>query len=154
MKNIFLFAISVAFLFLAVGCSNVEKVPPEGIPDSVVEEQISAQSIPTLITLSVTDLNAVFDTLDLTNATLACHSAQREAYPANAAICCENYIEKLKSFTWQEHVLVSEWEDTEDYFYIYSEEHTWSDGHTSLVRYNIYLFDTQTQVLYYFHHNI
>lgn len=44
--------------------------------------------------------------------------------------------------------------DAEDYFYIDSEEHTWSDGHTSLVKYNIYLFDTQTQVLYYFHNNI
>ncbi len=44
--------------------------------------------------------------------------------------------------------------DTEDFFYIDSEEHTWSDGHTSLVNYNIYLFDTQTQVLYYFHNNI
>jgi len=44
--------------------------------------------------------------------------------------------------------------DTEDYFYIDSERHIWSDGHTSLVRYSIYLFDTQTQVLYYFHNNI
>ena len=44
--------------------------------------------------------------------------------------------------------------DTEDYIYIDSEEHTWSDGHTSLVKYNIYFFDTQTQVLYYFHNNI
>ena len=44
--------------------------------------------------------------------------------------------------------------DTEDYFYIDSEEHTWEDGITAFVRYNIYLFDTQTQVLYYFHNNI
>ena len=44
--------------------------------------------------------------------------------------------------------------DTEDYLYIDSEEHTWDDGSTSLVRYNVYLFDTQTQVLYYFHNNI
>ena len=44
--------------------------------------------------------------------------------------------------------------DTGDYFYIDSEEHTWSSGYTSLVSYNIYLFDTQTQVLYYFHNNI
>ena len=44
--------------------------------------------------------------------------------------------------------------DTEDYFYIDSEEHTWSNGHNALVRYDIYLFDTQTQVLYYFHNNI
>ena len=44
--------------------------------------------------------------------------------------------------------------DMEDYFCLDSEEHTWSDGHTSLVRYNIYFFDTQTQVLYFFHNNI
>lgn len=44
--------------------------------------------------------------------------------------------------------------DLEDYFYIDSEEHTWSDGHTSLVNYNIYFFDAQTQILYYFHNNI
>lgn len=44
--------------------------------------------------------------------------------------------------------------DIEDYFYIYSKEYTWSDGLTSLINYNIYLFDTQTQVLYYFHNNI
>ena len=44
--------------------------------------------------------------------------------------------------------------DTEDYLYIDSEEHTWNNGSTALVRYNVYLFDTQTQVLYYFHNNI
>ena len=44
--------------------------------------------------------------------------------------------------------------DTEDYFHIDSEEHTWSDGDTSLVRYDIYFFDVQTHVLYYFHNNI
>ena len=44
--------------------------------------------------------------------------------------------------------------DTEDFIYIDSEEHTWSDGHTSLISYNIYFFDAQTQVLYYFHNNI
>ena len=44
--------------------------------------------------------------------------------------------------------------DTEDYFYLDSEEHSWSDGHTSLVKYDLYFFDSQTQVLYYFHNNI
>ena len=44
--------------------------------------------------------------------------------------------------------------DTEDHFYIDSETHTWSDGDTSLVRYDIYFFDSQTQVLYYFHNNM
>ena len=44
--------------------------------------------------------------------------------------------------------------DTEDYFYIDSEEHTWEDGYTALVNYDVYIFDTQTQILYFFHNNI
>ena len=44
--------------------------------------------------------------------------------------------------------------DGEDYIYIDSQEHTWSDGHTSLTDYDVFFFDTQTQVLYYFHNNI
>jgi hypothetical protein len=71
----------------------------------------------------------------------------------------ERWIETIKDNEPSSEVVVNydfdrEIIDTEDYFYIDSEEHTWSDGHTSLVRYNIYLFDSQTQVLYYFHNNI
>ena len=44
--------------------------------------------------------------------------------------------------------------DCEDYLYIDSEKHTWNDGHTSLVNYDVYFFDTQTNTLYYFHNNI
>ena len=44
--------------------------------------------------------------------------------------------------------------DCEDYLYIESEKHTWDDGYTSLVNYDIYFFDTQTNTLYYFHNNI
>ena len=71
----------------------------------------------------------------------------------------EGWIEIIKDAEPSSEVVVNydfdrEIIDTEDYFYIDSEEHTRSDGHTPLVRYNIYLFDTQTQVLYYFHNNI
>ena len=44
--------------------------------------------------------------------------------------------------------------DRGDYLYIESESRTWSDGHTSLVNYNIHFFDTQTNTLFYFHNNI
>ena len=44
--------------------------------------------------------------------------------------------------------------ETGDYIYIDSEESTWEDGHTTLVNYDIYFFDIQSQVLYYFHNNI
>ena len=71
----------------------------------------------------------------------------------------EGWIETIKNSEPASEVVVNydfdrEIIDTEDYFYIDSEKHTWSDGHTSLVMYNIYLFDSQTQVLYYFHNNI
>ena len=71
----------------------------------------------------------------------------------------EGWIETIKDSEPSSEVVVNydfdrEIIDTEDYFYIDSEEHTWSDGHTAIVRYNIYLFDTQTQVLYFFHNNI
>ena len=71
----------------------------------------------------------------------------------------EGWIETIKDSESSNEVVVNydfdrEIIDTEDDFYIDSEEHTWSDGHATLVRYNIYLFDTQTQVLYYFHNNI
>ena len=48
--------------------------------------------------------------------------------------------------------------DNEDYFYIDSETFTtaWDDGTTTttLSNYDVYFFDTQTQILYYFHNNI
>ncbi len=48
--------------------------------------------------------------------------------------------------------------DNEDYFYIDSEKSTttWDDGTktTSLVYYDIYFFDKQTNILYYFHNDI
>ena len=71
----------------------------------------------------------------------------------------EGWIETIKDSEPSSEVVLNydfdrEIIDTEDYFYIDSEEQTWSNGHTSLVKYNIYLFDTQTQVLYYFHNNI
>ena len=44
--------------------------------------------------------------------------------------------------------------DCEDYLYIESEKHTWNDGYTSLINYDVYFFDTQTNTLYYFHNNI
>ena len=69
----------------------------------------------------------------------------------------EGWIETIKSSDASNEVVVNydfdrKIIDTEDYFFIESEERT-LDGHTSLVKYNIYLFDTQTQILYYFHNN-
>jgi hypothetical protein len=71
----------------------------------------------------------------------------------------EGWIETIQNSDALNEVVVNydfnrEIIDAKDYFYIESKEHTWPDGHTSLVSYNVYFFDTQTQVLYYFHNNI
>ncbi|MBO5402599.1 MAG: hypothetical protein J6A85_05460 [Clostridia bacterium] len=44
--------------------------------------------------------------------------------------------------------------DSADYFYVDSEKSTNSDGSASFLKYNLYIFDTQTNTLYYFHNNI
>lgn len=44
--------------------------------------------------------------------------------------------------------------DPEDYFYIESKTMTGTDGRTILVDYDIYIFDTQSLVLYVLHSNI
>lgn len=117
MKKMFLFVVSVALLLSTVGCSDAEETPSEVIPDSVVEEgQTSNESVPEPITLNVTDLISVFDTLDLTEANLTYHSETEITYPASAAIRAKGYIEKLNSFVWEEYVPSAEWDRKDDYF--------------------------------------
>lgn len=41
-----------------------------------------------------------------------------------------------------------------DYAHIVFEEHTWPSGDTGIAKYDIYIFDVQTNTLYYFHNNI
>lgn len=71
----------------------------------------------------------------------------------------ENWIEVFRS-TDASRKIVQNYDfdrqiiDTEDYIYLVSETHTWGDGHTSLISYDLYFFDSQTLVLYYFHNNI
>lgn len=71
----------------------------------------------------------------------------------------ENWLETIKKSNAVSEVVVNyDFDrsiiDKEDYIYIESEGHTWSDGHTSFTKYNVYFFDSQTQTLYYFHNNI
>ena len=85
----------VLLLFVMAGCSN---------PTDPVE-------------LSVSDLNDILDTLDLTAASLTYHNDTEEMYPASAAIHAESYIEKLKNFTWKEYTPASELNENDAYFY-------------------------------------
>lgn len=71
----------------------------------------------------------------------------------------EEWIQTFKNTDASREIVVNydfnrEIIDTEDYIYIDSEKTTWSTGHTSLVKYDVYFFDTQSSVLYYFHNNI
>ena len=44
--------------------------------------------------------------------------------------------------------------DNGDYLYVDCEKHTWEDGDETFTKYDVYFFDFQTNVLYYFHNNI
>lgn len=117
MKKMFLFVISTALLLSAFGCSKVEETPSEVTPDSVIEdEQTSTESTPP-VKLTASDLNDILDALDLTDASLTYHNDTEETYSASAAIRSESYIEKLKSFMWEEYTPPAEWDGTDDYFY-------------------------------------
>lgn len=57
-------------------------------------------------TLSVLDLPAILDAIDLRYTTLTITSISRSrreevTYPADAAICAEQYLEELKQYSWQ-----------------------------------------------------
>lgn len=71
----------------------------------------------------------------------------------------EKWIETIKETDASDEVVVNydfnrEIIGTDDYIYINSAEYTNSDGITALASYDIYFFDTKTQVLYYLHNNI
>ena len=44
--------------------------------------------------------------------------------------------------------------DTEDYLYIESDTFNYEDGTTGYYKYNLYFYDVETNILYYFHNNI
>ena len=44
--------------------------------------------------------------------------------------------------------------DTEDYYVLSSDEEIWGGGITTVYRLDLYIFDTQTNILYYFHTNL
>ena len=71
----------------------------------------------------------------------------------------EDMIDTIKKSNKNDELVVnydfdSSTVDDTDYFYIESETHTWESGNTSFVKYDVYFYDVQTNVLYYFHNNI
>lgn len=113
------FAFSIVLLLLMTGCGNAdEQAPPKSASVSdIVDERSTLEPISEPAILSVSDLNDIFNTLDLSNASLTYHNDTEETYSASAAIRAESYIEKLKSFTWKEYAPASELNENDAYFY-------------------------------------
>lgn len=135
MKKVLLTALAAVLLVSAAGCSRVaeqtisdtaaadpitteEQVSAEQAPGSAVEagEYTDLEAAPSSAALQVSDLAAVLDTLDLTEAILINHTETDATYPAKAAICAKSYIEELKSFVWKEYALPPEWDQTDEFF--------------------------------------
>jgi len=106
MKKRVLYLLSVVLLLSAVGCSHTSERPLPG----------SASSLGLETVLGVTDLNNILATIDLTDAALTYCGDEEGTYPANAAIYAESYMEKLKSFIWEEYVPESGWAENERHY--------------------------------------
>lgn len=70
----------------------------------------------------------------------------------------EDWIELYREGDFSEEIVVNykfdrSIVDEEDYIHIDSEKLRWDDGSVSLVNYDIYFYDSQTNVLYFFHNN-
>jgi len=113
------FVFSIVLFLLMTGCSNAdEQAPPKSASVSdIVDERSTLEPISGPVILSVSDLHGILDALDLTDANLTYHNDTEETYSASAAIRAESYIEKLKSFKWEEYTPPAEWDGTDDYFY-------------------------------------
>lgn len=85
-----LFAIFCVLLITACADSHVTDIMPT---------QISAS---TPVTLSVSDLDAVFAGLDISGAFLTEYGEKTDTYSADAAIRAESYLSELRGFTWEE----------------------------------------------------
>lgn len=103
MKKGCVFIAVVLLLFIAAGCSTVEQASPE--PPTAPAE------------LSISDLDDILGTLDVASSSLAYHGEAEEAYPADAAICAEDYQEELKGFAWETYSPPSELDENDAEFY-------------------------------------
>ena len=71
----------------------------------------------------------------------------------------ESWIKTYKENDSSREIVVNydfnrSWIDSDDYIHIDYEKHEFDDGEMMLCSYDIYFFDMQTNILYFFHNNI
>lgn len=65
--------------------------------------------------LSVSDLDAVFAGLDISETSLTAYGEKEDTYSAGIAIRAGNYLAKLRGYTWEECQVPDGWGENEDY---------------------------------------
>lgn len=69
----------------------------------------------TPVTLSVSDLDAIFAGLDISSASLTEYGEETGTYSADSAIRAESYLSELRGYTWEECQVPDGWGEDEDY---------------------------------------
>ena len=99
MKKMACYFATVLSLFAALtGCGNAE------VPEEPQEENV-------LVELTVSDLDEIFSSMDISQASLSCSFQNEETqYLAHNAIRAEQYLKTLQDFTWESYQVPADWE--------------------------------------------
>lgn len=89
----------IVLLLFAAGCGDTSNE----IEEDVTQEDISHEPVADEPMLTTSDLNEIFESINLSEANLVFYDSDvNNTCAANNAIRAESYIEKLKNFTWKE----------------------------------------------------
>ena len=89
----------IVLLLFAAGCSDTNNE----IEENVTQEDITQEPVTDELMLTVSDLNGIFESINLSEANLVFYDGEvTNTCAANDAIRAGSYIEKLKNFTWKE----------------------------------------------------
>lgn len=81
--------------------------------NQATDARSTQEPAPAPVTLGVSDLDAIFTSLDLSDATITDYSEKVNTYSAGIAIRAERYLAKLQDYTWEEYQVPDEWESNE-----------------------------------------
>jgi len=113
MRKRAVFILAMVWLLLAAGCAGGEPPVTSEIepPEVSADEPRFPDPTPEPAALGIAELKDALVSLDPSAATLMLtyDGETKETLPAGAAICAENYMEKLSGLTWEEYTPYDGW---------------------------------------------
>lgn len=110
MKGKLIFAAALCLLLLtACAGRQAADASPAQEPETTTVQELAP------VSLDVSDLDAVFAGLDISNAALTEYGEEMDTYSAGAAIRAESYLSELRGYTWEECQVPDGWDEDEGY---------------------------------------